>query len=129
MPAPDDDPVWSLEALRAHTEALIAGVDAKHDTRAAAEDKHRDRLLDELRAADARAMQQFAAMRAELTAANDRVAAQLTALADRINRAEGSIAGAKESKAGLYTLIATIGVVITIVVVIANILNGGNGSV
>jgi hypothetical protein len=126
MPPPDE-PTWTVEALRAHLESLIAAVDAKHQARTATDDDHRRQILAELHAADGRASQQYAAMRADLDGAADRLAAQIQALTDRINRAEGNIAGAKESRAGLYGLIATIGVVITIVVVIASIINGQGG--
>lgn len=103
------EPAWTVEALRVHLSALIEAVEAKHDV------------------ADVRTTEQYHAARADLNAAIERVATQIQGLTDRLNRAEGALAGAKESKAGLYALIAAIGVVITIVVAVASILNGQGG--
>jgi hypothetical protein len=57
-----------------------------------------------------------------------RLSDRVDRLNDRVTRAEGGIAGGKESKAAMYSLIATIGVVITIVQIVAAVLNGTGGT-
>jgi hypothetical protein len=126
MPADQQSqpPPWSVDTLRVYLESMIRAVDRKHDARTAVDAAHRAELLEALKAADARAAQQVAQVRADAEAALDRLSARISELGDRVTRAEGGIAGGKESKASLYSLIATIGVVITIVVVVASIING-----
>jgi hypothetical protein len=63
--------------------------------------------------------------RSEMQALYDRQAEQIRELTDWRNRVEGQGVGAKDNKAGIYAAIAAVGVVITIVVVIANFIAGG----
>jgi hypothetical protein len=58
--------------------------------------------------------------RTEAVAMVERNAERIQELTDRLNRTEGRDTGSKDSKTGMYAAIGAIGVVITIVVVIAN---------
>lgn len=62
------------------------------------------------------------ATRAEMQAMADRQAERIGELQDRINRAEGQGQGAKDNRAGLFAVIAAVGMLISIVVVVANLL-------
>lgn len=61
--------------------------------------------------------------RTESDAAIQRQAERLQELTDRINRTEGHGAGEKDNKAGLYAALAALAVVISIVVVVANMVS------
>jgi hypothetical protein len=63
--------------------------------------------------------------RTESDAAQLRMAERVQELTDRINRSEGHGAGAKDNKAGLYAALAALAVVISVVVVVANIISSG----
>jgi hypothetical protein len=62
--------------------------------------------------------------RTESDASALRMAERIQELTDRMNRAEGHGAGAKDNKAGLYAALAAVAVLLSIVVVVANIISG-----
>jgi hypothetical protein len=66
------------------------------------------------------AQQNNAISRTEATAMGQRNSDRIGELTDRINKAEGLGQGTRESRAGIYAAIAAVGVVITIIVLIAN---------
>jgi predicted nucleic acid-binding Zn-ribbon protein len=98
-----------LAADRAVRAALQAANEAVAKTESASD--KRFELLNELRSGVA-TEDQLEALKAVVTA-----------LTDRINRAEGRIGGARENRTGIYAALTALGVVVTIVVVVANYLS------
>jgi hypothetical protein len=65
------------------------------------------------------------ATRSEVTAASERTSERIADVASRLDRLEAKGVGAKENRAGIYASIAAVGVLLGIVVVVANLLAGG----
>lgn len=61
--------------------------------------------------------------RTEVQVMADRYSERIGELNDRMNRSEGQGQGAKDNRSGIYAAIAAVGVLITIVVVVANVLS------
>lgn len=65
------------------------------------------------------------ATRPEVQLMTDRYSERIGELNDRMNRQEGQAHGAKDNRTGIYAAIAALGVLITIIVIVANLLASG----